>query len=428
MKIETISERSGIHYRRFDTGCITFDFQNSTPDLRHHTFHSTHSTSDLRLPKSDIRYHTSDIRYHTSDIRHHTSDIRHHTSDIRHHTSDIRHPTSEIKKIFIRSTNWIGDAVMTTPAMGRVRAAFPHAEIVVAANPMVAELLRHHPDCDRLLVYDKKGVHHGLGGLLRFCGEIRKEQFDLAILFQNAIEAAIMTTVAGIPRRAGYTTDCRGFLLTHKVRGWRRARLFHHTDYYLNMLAGLGLQGGDGRLLLHCTDEELAWAKEQLAEDSWVAINPGATYGSAKRWYPERFAAVADQLAEEFSARILLVGSPNELTIAREVAAKMRANPLNLAGKTSVRQLMALLSQCHLLVTNDSGPMHVAAAFGVPIVAIFGSTDHTTTSPLAPSCRIVRKPTDCAPCLKTECPTDHRCMTAVSVVDVLAATRSLLRG
>jgi heptosyltransferase II len=331
-----------------------------------------------------------------------------------------------IRKIFIRSTNWIGDAVMTTPAMGRVRAAFPRAEIVIAANPTVAELLGHHPCCDRLLVYDKKGRHRGPGGLMRFCAQVRKEKFELAFLFQNAIEAAIMATLARIPMRAGYTTDCRGLLLTHRVRGWRRTRRLHHTDYYLNMLEGLGILGGNGHLQLHCQDAELLWAREQLGERPWVAVNPGATFGSAKRWLPERFAAVADKVAEESSMRILLIGGPNEGWIAEEVAANMQTQPLNLAGKTSVRQLMALLSQCRLLITNDSGPMHVAAAFGVPIVAIFGSTDHTTTSPLSPSCRIVRKPTECAPCLKTECPTDHRCMTAVSVLDVLDAVQTLL--
>jgi heptosyltransferase II len=332
-----------------------------------------------------------------------------------------------IGRILIRSTNWIGDAVMTTPAMGAVRAVFPKAEIVVAANPIVAELLRHHPDCDRLLVYDKKGAHHGIGGLLRFCGTIREERFELAILFQNAIEAAIMTTLARIPRRAGYTTDGRGFLLTHRVSGWKRARRFHHTAYYLNMLAGLDIRGGRGQLRLHCTDEELAEAREQLGEGWWVAVNPGATYGSAKRWFPERFAAAADEIAKEFSARTLIVGGPDEAEIGKEVAAKMRTPSLNLAGRTSVRQLMALLSQCRLLITNDSGPMHVAAAFGVPIVAIFGSTDHTTTSPLSPSCRIVRMPTTCAPCLKTVCPTDHRCMTSVSAAHVVDAARSLFR-
>ncbi|HQN17594.1 MAG TPA: lipopolysaccharide heptosyltransferase II [Syntrophobacteraceae bacterium] len=333
-----------------------------------------------------------------------------------------------IKKILIRSTNWIGDAVMTTPAMGRMRAAFPMAEIVVAANPTIAELLDRHPSCDRIIVYDKKGRHRGPGGLLRFCAELRKEEFDLAVLFQNAIEAAILATLARIPIRAGFTTDCRAPLLTHRVSGWRRARRFHHTDYYLTMLEGLGIRGGNGRLQLHCTEEELSWAKEQLSDDPWVAVNPGATYGSAKRWLTERFAAVADTIAQETPSRILLIGGPNEGWIAEEVLQKMHTPPLNLAGKTSVRQLMALLSQCRLLVTNDSGPMHVAAAFAVPIVAIFGSTDHRTTSPLSNSCRIVRKPTECAPCLKTECPTDHHCMTAVSVTDVLNATRTLLRG
>lgn len=336
--------------------------------------------------------------------------------------------SDRIGKIFIRSTNWIGDAVMTTPALAAVRAAFPAAEVVVAANPVVAELLRHHPACDRLLRYDKKGVHGGLGGLLRFCREIRRERFDLAILFQNAIEAAIMTTLARIPRRAGYTTDGRALLLTHRVWGWRRARRRHHTQYYLTMLAGLGITGGSGRLHLCCTPEERAWAGQRLGDGCWVAVNPGATYGSAKRWPPERFAAAADLIAADFSARILILGGPNEAAIGREVAAGMHTHPLNLAGRTSVRELMALLSQCRLLVTNDSGPMHVAAAFDVPIVAIFGSTDHTTTSPLSPSCRIVRQPTACAPCLKTECPTDHRCMTAVTVPQVVEAARSLLKG
>lgn len=315
---------------------------------------------------------------------------------------------------------------MTTPAMGAVRAAFPAAEIVVAANPVVVELLRHHPDCDRLLVYDKRGAHHGLSGLLDFCGQLRNERFDLAILFQNAIEAAIMTTLAGIPRRAGYDTDCRGFLLTHRVSGWRRARRLHHTAYYLKMLAGLDIRGGTGQLRLRCSDEEAAGARERLGEGFWVAINPGATYGSAKRWFPERFAAVADEIGRAFSARILIVGGPKEREIGQEMVAKMRTPSLNLAGRTSVRELMALLSQCRLVITNDSGPMHVAAAFNVPIVAIFGSTDHTTTSPLSPLFRIVRQPTACAPCLKTECPTDHRCMTAITVEDVVEAAHSVV--
>jgi heptosyltransferase-2 len=159
-----------------------------------------------------------------------------------------------------------------------------------------------------------------------------------------------------------------------------------------------------------------------------VAVNPGAAYGSAKRWIPERFAAVADRLAEEFGLRVVLTGGPGEAEIGRDIAAAMKNAPLNLIGSTSVRQMMAVLSLCRLMVTNDSGPMHVAAAFGIPIVAVFGPTDHTTTSPLAGTCRIVRREADCAPCLLRQCPTDHRCMEAVTVDDVLTAARSLLGG
>jgi heptosyltransferase-2 len=333
-----------------------------------------------------------------------------------------------IHKILVRSTNWIGDAVMATPAMGALRAAFPNAELAVVANPLVAELLSPHPFCDRIIVLDKRGAHGGLGGFLRFCVGLRKEGFDLAVLLQNAVEAAIMSFLAGIPRRAGYSTDGRGFLLTHPVPAGQHEKGLHHTRYYLHMLDRLGIRGGDGLLRLSCTAEEISWARKTLGahgDGGWAAVNPGASYGSAKRWYPERFAAVADRLVAEFGFSVLLTGGPSETDLGRDIEKAMRSKPLNLIGKTSVREMMAALSQCRLAVTNDSGPMHVAAAFGVPTVALFGSTDHRTTSPLSSRFRIVRNAVECAPCLKRRCPTDHRCMEGISVEDVLEAVRSL---
>lgn len=325
----------------------------------------------------------------------------------------------------VRATNWIGDAVMTTPAMGALRVSFPAAEIVVVANPLVAELFRYHPYCDRVLVYDKKGTHRGLKGLWRFCSELRRERFDLAVLLQNAVEAAIMASLARVPRRAGYATDGRGLLLTHPVVLGAAERRLHHTRYYLHMLEALDIRGGDGLLRLDCTAEELAWARELLGDKESVVINPGAAYGSAKRWYPERFAEVGNRLVEEFGARIVLTGGPGETEIGRDIAAAMQVAPLNLIGKTSVRQMMAVLSLSRLVVTNDSGPMHVAAAFGVPIVAVFGPTDHSTTSPLAENCRIIRKEVECAPCLLRQCPTDHRCMELIGAGDVMTGVREL---
>jgi heptosyltransferase-2 len=333
---------------------------------------------------------------------------------------------SNIRRILIRSTNWIGDAVMTTPAMGAVRAAFPHSEITVAANPATAELLQSHSYCDRVLLYDKQGLHRGGRGFLKFCRVLRDEQFDLAILFQNAMEAALMAFVARIPRRAGWTTDCRGLLLTHGVTLTESDLRLHHTDYYLKMLHQLGIAGGDGNLHLDCSEPERAWARDILGQGTWVAINPGAAYGSAKRWIPERFAAVGDRLSDEFGCQIVLTGGPAERSIGFDISSNMRNRPLNLIGGTSIRQLMALLERCRLVVTNDSGPMHIAAALRVPLVALFGPTDHRTTSPLTSSSCIVRKKTDCAPCLKRQCPKDHSCMKAIEVEDVLNAARTLL--
>lgn len=334
-----------------------------------------------------------------------------------------------VRKILVRSTNWIGDAVMTTPAMAAVRASFPKSHIVVMANPLVAELFNPHPLCDGVQVFDKRRVHRGVPGLLRFAGELRRQAFDLAILFQNALEAALLAYLARIPVRAGYRTDCRGLFLTHGVPAGRAAKALHHTDYYVKMLEALGVHGGDGGLHLYCSPEEESWASQILGEGFWIGINPGATYGSAKRWIPTRFAEVASGLIQDHGSRILLVGGPAEASIGQDIEKAVQPHQtevLNMVGKTTVRQLVALLSRCRLLITNDSGPMHVAAALRVPIVALFGPTDHTTTSPLTGSWRMVRRAADCSPCLKRVCPGDHRCMEAITAEDVLSAAKELL--
>ncbi len=316
---------------------------------------------------------------------------------------------------------------MTTPALGTVRSFFPNSEITVVANPIVAEVFRNHIDCDQILIFDKNGEHKGMMGFLRFCQKLRKQKFDLAILFQNAIEAAFMAFFAGIPSRGGFRTDGRGFLLTHSVSLQVADKRLHHTDYYLEMLKKIGIDGKRSGLKLTCTKQEINWTEGILGEKKWVAVNPGAAYGEAKRWFPDRFAQVADTLQNEFGVGVLLTGGPNELGIGCDIENFMHNKPLNMIGKTTVRQLMALLSQCVLVITNDSGPMHIAAAFDVPIVAVFGPTDHTTTSPLSDNAHLVRKDFPCAPCLLRVCPTDHRCMEAINTEDVLAVARSLLK-
>ncbi|TLM66214.1 MAG: lipopolysaccharide heptosyltransferase II [Deltaproteobacteria bacterium] len=322
--------------------------------------------------------------------------------------------------------NWIGDAVMATPALQAVRRAFPQAHLAVIANPLVAELFVAHPDCDQVIRFDKRAGDGGARGFWRFCRRLRSERFDLAILLQNAFEAAAMALLAGIPRRAGYRTDGRGLLLTHGVAAVDKKHGLHHVDYYLHMLGRLGIEAGGRRLCLALTADEQAGAQALLGPGEWIAVNPGASYGAAKRWLPERFAAVADTLAAEFGVRVVLTGGPGEAEIGRDIERAMGVAPVNLIGRTSVRELMAVLARCRLVVTNDSGPMHIAAAFGVPLVAVFGPTDHTTTSPLTDRCRIVRSAAECAPCMLRECPVDHHCMTGVTADMVLDAARSLL--
>jgi heptosyltransferase-2 len=330
-------------------------------------------------------------------------------------------------RIMVRMPNWIGDAVMATPALQAIRTTFPDAQVTIVANPLVAELFTHHPDCDRVIQFDKRARHRGPAGLLRFCADLRREKFALAVLLQNAFEAAVMAALAGIPQRAGYGTDHRGLLLTAGVPAVDKKHGLHHVDYYLRMLDQLGIAGGDGRPRLALTKAEEGRAAA-FGPGPWLAINPGASYGAAKRWIPERFAAVADALAAAYGMKVVLTGGPGEREIGADIEKAMTVPPLNLIGQTSVRELMAVLAQCRLVVTNDSGPMHITAAFGVPIVAVFGPTDHTTTSPASDRCRIVRQEVECAPCMLRECPTDHRCMERISADDVLCAARELLGG
>lgn len=330
-----------------------------------------------------------------------------------------------IRKILIRSVNWIGDAVMTLPAIGVIREYFPAAEITILANPLVAPVFAGHPWIDRVMTFDEKGFHKGFAGRLRLAGEVRKHAFDLAVILPNSLNAAMVPWLAGIPVRLGKTGDCRTLLLTHRFPRSLQPSTVHQSSNYRAILEYFGISGGPKSQLLVTTAEEDAAIAARLAEngikasDFVLGVNPGATYGSAKRWYPDRFAAVARTLSAQWGAKVVLTGGPGETAIAADIAHALAGNCLNMAGQTSIRELMALIKRCNFFITNDSGPMHLAAAFDVPLVAIFGSTDHATTYPLADHAAVVRESVACAPCMKRECPTDHICMKAVTPETVI---------
>ena len=336
-----------------------------------------------------------------------------------------------VRKILIRSVNWIGDAVMTTPALSVIREHFPHAEITVLANGLVSQLFTHHPGIDNIITFDRQRKHHGIAGRLRLAAELRRHRFDLAVILPNSFDSAVVPWLAGIPLRIGKCSDGRTLLLNGRYHVTSGTAAGHEVEYYLNLMQYFGITGTRTPLHLFVTPVEETRASELLQSqgiqggDVVLGINPGASYGSAKRWYPDRFAQVARCLADEWSAKIIIFGGPGETAIAADIWHRLDGNAVNVAGKTSVRELMALIKRCNFFITNDSGPMHVAAAFDVPVVAIFGSTDHTGTSPYSNHAVVVRNDVECAPCKLRECPTDHRCMTSVTAESVVNAALEL---
>ncbi|NOS81512.1 MAG: lipopolysaccharide heptosyltransferase II [Nitrospira sp.] len=343
-----------------------------------------------------------------------------------------------IKRILVRGPNWLGDAVMCEPAIRGLRKLFPQSQISLLVKPAVADVFAGHPAVTQILTYDSRGRHEGLTGKWALAGELRRQGFDLAVLFQNAFEAAFLTFLANVPRRYGYATDGRSLLLSDPVAVPDRRSLSHQVHYYWDLLKPLGLTGEPPAPEFSVSpEEEQAMAGRFIeggltATDIVVGINPGSTYGGAKRWLPERFAEVTERLSRstpesrDRQVSVVIFGAKGEERLGQDIAAQLSARSLVLSGATTIRELMAAVKRCDVLLTNDTGPMHIASAFQVPVVAIFGPTDWRTTSPFGKAHTIVRQPVDCAPCLLRECPIDHRCMTRVTVDQVYEAAATQL--
>ncbi len=338
--------------------------------------------------------------------------------------SKKKNPFQDAGKILIRSANWVGDAVMSLPAIRAVRAGLPRAEISILAKPWVAGLYEDSADIDHVILYERPGRHQGFSGMWRLSREIRGRSFDAAVLLQNAFEAAWISYVAGIPVRAGFNTDARTLLLSHPVALNGTVKRFHQVNYYLELVRLLGFEIPQTVPFLKTSPPRHREAEEILGRfglgetGPLVGFSPGASYGSAKEWFPERFGELARRIMGELGGRVLVFGSRGDQRVAAQICAGAGRGVYDLTGKTNLPQAIALISRCRAFVTNDSGLMHVAAALGVPLVAIFGSTDPERTGPLTPSSRVIRKSVPCAPCLKPKCPEDRRCMGLITVDEV----------
>ena len=326
--------------------------------------------------------------------------------------------------LMIRATNWVGDAILALPALRAVRAKFPQARISVVARPYVADIYRDQSIADELIPYDFRATHRGWKGRERLAHDLRSRKFDAALLLQNAFDAAWLAWRANIPQRIGYASDGRSLLLTKAIPVPKSGEIpAHEKFYYLELLrraCWLDTLPDEPLIALYVSPSARQRANLTLLESGSrpsarrIAVGAGASYGSAKCWPPDRFAQALNSIASHSDSDVILFGTPAEAPVSTAISASLRRPPIDLTGKTTIADLPALLSQCHVFLGNDSGAMHVASAVGLPVVAVFGPTDPQGTAPVTPRATIVQQKPYCSPCFLRRCPTDHRCMTAVT--------------
>jgi ADP-heptose:LPS heptosyltransferase len=384
-----------------------------------------------------------------------------------HPPSSILHP----RRILVRGTNWLGDAVMTTPALLRLREKFPGAHIAILTPEKLRELWTNHPAIDKTISF-AAGEN-----IFTVAKKLRAENFDLALVLPNSPRSALEIWFAGIPQRIGYARPWRNFFLTQAVAPRADAvkmrklslleiqrkiatetqsaqrkksvelcglcdsvatleNLKHQIHEYLHLTAALGTNPEPLAPQLFVTPEEIEAARKKFGLEKTAqpvfGLNPGAEYGAAKRWPVEKFIAAAKEIQQRTNCTWLLFGGKGDLQLCEQIESEIRNSQFaihNLSGQTSLRELMSLLKLCRVLLTNDTGPMHVAAALGTPVVALFGSTSPELTGPGLPGDprhRLLKSDAPCSPCFLRECPIDFRCMNDITVERVVEAVLSVV--
>ncbi len=331
--------------------------------------------------------------------------------------------------ILVRMPNWVGDLVMATPVLSDLRDAFPKAQITAMSQSPTAELLQHDASIDELFTFTRpENKFLRREELRNITRKIETGKFDTAILLTNSFSSAWWCWQGKIERRIGYPAYFRSLILTDVV-SWPKEKI-HQVDLYKRLLEPLGIPHSDTQPRLYVSKKEVAASKELLYQRGYIdgkkliGINPGATYGSAKCWPAERFRELALELSKD--AFVVFFGDTATSKMVREICQGLPENVLNLAGVTTLRELACIIKDCNLLITNDSGPMHIASAFNTPLVALFGSTDEIVTGPYGKPDAVINKHASCSPCLKRVCPIDFRCMKEISVREVAAKAKECL--
>ncbi len=351
-----------------------------------------------------------------------------------------------IKRIVIRAPNWIGDAIMATASIEALIRIFPDAKIYIAARPWVAPIFKSHKGIKGIieLSHSAKG---SIKELILDAKKLKEKRFDLAVILPNSIESALVPFLARIPIRIGHNSQGRSLLLTHPIEVPSFKKTRHEIFYYLNISAYIetkvkgstsilldSKEVGEPPLRLYVDEDDLR-AGDKILRDlnidttkGLIGFNPGAAYGPAKCWPTEKFKELSKLITAEFPHSILVFGTKKEIPISNEIA-KASSRVYSLCGKTSLNEVIAIISKLDLMVTNDSGLMHVSAALDIPSISIFGSTNPVTTGPWSKRAIVVRKALECSPCLKRECPRkdmDFACMKQISVEEIFEHVKEVL--
>jgi heptosyltransferase-2 len=362
----------------------------------------------------------------------------------RHDAPDQRAPAQSAavpvldpppSRILVKEVNWLGDLVMSLPALRAIRLRWPDAHLAVLIKNELRSFFDGAGWLDEVIPYS---VGRGLSGFFdrrRIVGEIRSRRFDLGVLFPNSFESALWITMAGIRRRAGFIADARGAMLTLKATPPPAALTDHQVNYWLAMVRATGVaDGSPGDFALDVHQPHRERMRQWLASNRkpqarpLFAVAPAAAFGPAKEWPADSYGALIDLLARREDAEVVLVGAPSERAQCEEVVAASKSGAMIAAGHTNIGELIGLLSLCDGFIGNDSGAMHLAGALGIPTVAIFGSTNPNRTGPLGAKTRVIYRKLDCSPCLARTCRFGHyNCLTQIEpaeLVDAMAAMRA----
>jgi heptosyltransferase II len=330
------------------------------------------------------------------------------------------------RNILVRGVNRLGDTLFALPAIKSLKIKYPDARLTVLTKPLPVELYKHNPHIDNIIIFDGKGRHRGLGGRMNLVKTLRNEGFDLAVLLHNNFESALTVFLAGIPERIGYQKELRSALLTKSLPFPKTPT--PRVDHFLAITKLVGCDIMDNLPDLYLSSSEKEWACARLNEvpRPIVGIIPGAQE-KTRIWDSGRFAAVADGLINEAKASILILGGPGDKKLSSAIRSQMKNIPLDMTGEFNLREFMGILGSCDLVISNDTGPMHIANLLGAEVITFFGAGDLIETRPVGPNAHVIHRDLPCSPCLKSECPErNYKCLDLISAEEVMKLAIEIL--